>query len=167
MAGRTPAKASRILIKTRLKTQRIDQQRVLDFLEVLLGELWPGKACELSVLLVSRRRMAALNEAWMGVGGPTDQLSFPLDEAPGEDGRVLLGDLVLCPEVIAGQCRTQAPGGRPFTGTPEAELALVLIHGLLHLAGHDHHRPKAEKAMVALENLYFERHGKLLEGAWA
>ena len=156
---------SKILIKSRLKTHRLDQRRVSVFLKALLAELWPGRACELSVLLVSRRRMAELNAAWMGVSGPTDQLSFPLGESQ-DRGPILLGDLVLCPEVIQQQCATQAPGGRPFTGNREAELALVLIHGVLHLAGHDHDRPKAEKAMVALENRYYESHAHMLLGAW-
>jgi probable rRNA maturation factor len=157
---------SRILIKSQLRNHRFDPARLNTFLEALLEELWPGQPCELSVMLVSKRRMAELNNAWMGVSGPTDQLSFPLGEGRGAQCRILLGDLVICPEVVAQQCATQAPGGRPFTGTREAELALVLIHGLLHLAGHDHDKPRAEKAMVAQENRYYESHAHLLKGAW-
>jgi probable rRNA maturation factor len=86
----------------------------------------------------------------MGEPGPTDVLSFPMDElrAPDPDEEPplgLLGDIVLCPTVTAAQA---AEGGR----TAEAEADYLLIHGLLHLLGHDHAEPGEKKAMFDLND---------------
>jgi len=94
--------------------------------------------------------MTAYHEKFMGEPGPTDVLSFPMDElrAP-EDGEEppqgLLGDIVLCPEVTAAQA---AENGR----TAEAEADYLLIHGLLHLLGHDHAEPAEKKVMFDLND---------------
>ena len=73
--------------------------------------------------------MADLHERYMDEPGPTDVLSFPLDEADGTgDGRRLLGDVVIAPAVAA----------RNNPDDPAAELRLLLVHGILHLLGHDH-----------------------------
>ena len=87
---------------------------------------------------------------WMDEPGPTDVLSFPMDELrPGaratraEPG--LLGDVVLCPEVAA-----HAGQGRPAT-RPTEELLLLTTHGILHLLGYDHAEPEEEKEMFALQ----------------
>jgi probable rRNA maturation factor len=100
---------------------------------------------ELSLLLVDRDTMAALNEAHLGKAGPTDVLAFPIDE-PGEvpaDAPAILGDVVLCP-VVAHE---QAPR---FDRTPRQELRLLTVHGILHLLGMDHADPAEEREMFAL-----------------
>lgn len=100
---------------------------------------------ELSLLLVDRDTMAALNEQHMRKSGPTDVLAFPIDE-PGEappDAPAILGDVVLCPAVAAEQAHQ-------FGRTPHDELRLLTVHGILHLLGMDHADPESERAMFGL-----------------
>ena len=107
-------------------------------------------ATELTVRLVDADTMAVLNEKWMGHQGPTDVLSFPMDELrpPADDEEPpdgLLGDIVLCPEVTSRQA---AEHGR----TPEAEAEYLLVHGLLHLLGYDHATPDEKAEMFGLKD---------------
>ncbi len=104
---------------------------------------------ELSILLVTSDVMSELHVQWMDEPGPTDVLSFPMDELrPGSDSEPtppgLLGDVVLCPEVAAEQAR------RAGHSTAE-ELLLLTTHGILHLLGFDHAEPEEEKEMFALQ----------------
>jgi probable rRNA maturation factor len=104
---------------------------------------------DLSILLVAADVMSELHVQWMDEPGPTDVLSFPMDELrPGLDGEVtpagLLGDVVLCPEVAARQARDAGHS------TME-ELLLLTTHGILHLLGYDHVEPEEEKEMFALQ----------------
>lgn len=104
---------------------------------------------ELSILLVSPDVMAELHQRWMDLPGPTDVLSFPMDELrPARDGETpepgILGDIVLCPEVAADQARQAGHS------TVE-ELLLLTVHGILHLLGFDHAEPEEEQEMFALQ----------------
>ena len=104
---------------------------------------------DLSILLVDSDVMSELHVKWMDEPGPTDVLSFPMDELrPGADGEPsppgLLGDVVLCPEVAATQARE---AGHSTT----EELLLLTTHGILHLLGFDHAEPEEEKEMFALQ----------------
>jgi probable rRNA maturation factor len=104
---------------------------------------------ELSILFVDTTVMTELHVQWMGEPGPTDVLSFPMDELrPGRDGDVtpagLLGDVVLSPEVAAQQAVT---AGHSTT----EEMLLLTTHGILHLLGYDHAEPEEEKEMFALQ----------------
>ena len=92
---------------------------------------------ELSVSLVTRAEMAGLHERYLGEPGPTDVLSFTI----GEDG--LLGDVVICPEVA----RDQNPD-------LQAELRLLLVHGILHLLGYDHEEDEERTAMWERQHRY-------------
>ena len=104
---------------------------------------------DLSIVLVGSDVMSELHVQWMDEPGPTDVLSFPMDELrPGRPGEVtpagLLGDVVLCPEVAARQARD---AGHSTT----EELLLLTTHGILHLLGYDHAEPEEEKEMFALQ----------------
>ena len=104
---------------------------------------------ELSILFVDTDVMTELHVRWMDEPGPTDVLSFPMDELrPGRDGEVSgpgqLGDVVLCPEVAAQQARAAGQS------TAE-EMLLLTTHGILHLLGYDHVEPEEEKEMFALQ----------------
>ncbi|KGA06234.1 MAG: rRNA maturation RNase YbeY [Pontimonas sp.] len=104
---------------------------------------------ELAIVLVDEAAMEQLHLQWMGEPGPTDVLSFPMDELrPGRDGETsaegILGDIVLCPTVAASQA--EAAGHSVM-----AELSLLTIHGLLHLLGYDHAEPEEEKEMFGLQ----------------
>lgn len=101
---------------------------------------------ELNLAFVDEARMAALNAEFMGEVGPTDVLSFPLDAepAPGPGATLrLLGDVVICPSVAARNA-----GGPPGY---ETELALLVVHGVLHVMGMDHAEADEAAAMVARE----------------
>ena len=122
--------------------------------DVLDHEGLGGRSLEVHVHVVDEGPMAALNAEHMGGDGPTDVLSFPVDD-PAEvpDGvPVLLGDIVLCPAVADRQSAAH-------TGDYESELALLLVHGVLHLLGHDHAEPAEEVAMRNRERVHLARHG--------
>ena len=92
---------------------------------------------ELSVSFVDRDEMEDLHVRYLGEDGPTDVLSCPQDDVH------LLGDVVICPEVAAGQALR-------LGHEPAAELELLVAHGLLHLLGHDHAEPDERTRMFAL-----------------
>lgn len=100
---------------------------------------------ELALLLVDETTIAGLNAQHMGKEGPTDVLAFPID-APGEaapDAPAILGDVVLCPAVAHQQASS-------FGRTPDDEVRLLTVHGILHLLGMDHADPEEERAMFGL-----------------
>jgi probable rRNA maturation factor len=103
---------------------------------------------ELSILLVDEDTMSAYHEKYLGEPGPTDVLSFPMDELrPPADGEEppagLLGDIVLCPAVAERQA-----GENRRSASEEAEY--LLVHGLLHLLGYDHSNPEEQAEMFGL-----------------
>ncbi len=106
-------------------------------------------ADELSILLAGDRAVRRLNRAWRGVDRPTDVLSFPAAPAPGSR---LLGDVAISLDTARRAARA---GGR----TEGAELDRYLAHGLLHLVGHDHQRPRDARAMAAAEVALLRREG--------
>lgn len=139
--------------------------------DVLAAEGVHG-AGELSLLFVSAPAIAALNEQFMGKSGPTDVLSFPIDaEEEDEAGRFpdggspapsnggprtarlpyLLGDIVIAP-TIAARNAPEHEGDRGHGGTLEDELALLLVHGILHLRGMDHEVDDEAEQMEARED---------------
>lgn len=91
---------------------------------------------ELSVSFVDEDEMADLHVRFMGEEGPTDVLSFPLDDVD-EGGVRLLGDVVIAPAVAA----------RNNPASPDAEVRLLLVHGILHVLGWDHEE-EAERARM-------------------
>lgn len=109
---------------------------------------------ELSLLFVDEATMAELNVEHMGHEGPTDVLSFPIDAedemAHRQDEHVLLGDVVICPAVA----HRNAPD---HAGTYPDEIALLTVHGILHVLGHDHAEPEETMVMQARERELLER----------
>jgi probable rRNA maturation factor len=101
-----------------------------------------GARGELTLTFVDRDEIASLNREHMGADGPTDVLSFPLDslDAPIPGEPVLLGDVVVCPAVAADAAPEHA-------GTFDDELALLVVHGCLHVLGYDHAEPDETRAM--------------------
>jgi len=94
---------------------------------------------ELSLSFVGEEEMADLHVRYLDEPGPTDVLSFPMDE----DG--LLGDVVVCP----------AEAARNNPDVP-AELRLLVVHGVLHLLGYDHEADEDRRAMWAKQDAYVE-----------
>jgi probable rRNA maturation factor len=104
---------------------------------------------DLAIVLVDEAAMEQLHVQWMDEPGPTDVLSFPMDELrPGSDDALtpagLLGDIVLCPQVAIAQAET---AGHSVLD----ELLLLTTHGMLHLLGFDHATPEEEKEMFGIQ----------------
>lgn len=108
----------------------VDVSKLATLAERVLGS--EGAVGELTLNFIDRADMAELNAQHMGGSGPTDVLSFPMldDESP-PDVPALLGDVVISPAVAADQFADHA-------GTLDDELALLVVHGILHVLGHDH-----------------------------
>lgn len=130
--------------------ESVDTERLVQLATFALDALRIHPQAELSILLVDVDTMSAYHQKFMGEPGPTDVLSFPMDELrapePEEEPPLgLLGDIVLCPTITAAQA---ADSGR----TPEEEADYLLIHGLLHLLGHDHEEPAEKQVMFDLND---------------
>ncbi len=111
---------------------------------------------ELNLLFIDEHEMQGLNALHMGDDRTTDVLSFPLDGADGATaGESLIGDIVVCPAYAA----RQAPGPAGSTGHRgiDDELALLIVHGVLHLLGWDHADAEQTRAMQAREQVLLDR----------
>jgi probable rRNA maturation factor len=95
---------------------------------------------DLSIVLADDARLHELNRDYLGVDAPTDVLSFPASETDPETGARYIGDIVISVPYAA---KGAAKAGHPL----ESELQLLVVHGVLHLLGHDHAKPK-EKAKM-------------------
>ena len=110
-----------------------------------VAELGLNEACELNLLLVDEAEMTDLHVKWMGEPGPTDVLSFPMDEVRPQWKEVaILGDIVLCPCIAQSQALS---AGHSFFH----EVAILSVHGLLHILGFDHALRSDELEMFALQ----------------
>src|SRR5690625_4325730 len=102
------------------------------------------EAAELTVRVVGPEESRALNRAYRGQDKPTNVLSFPFEAPPGVDADGLLGDLVICADIIE---REAAEQGKLVS----AHWAHMVVHGVLHLLGYDHQEDRAAEVMEALE----------------
>ncbi len=134
----------------------VSEAELISVARFVIAEMDVNPAAELSMVLLDSAAMADLHMRWMDLPGPTDVMSFPMDELePGgrpdapEPGPTMLGDIVLCPEFAAEQA---AAAGHSLGH----ELALLTIHGVLHLLGYDHAEPDEEKEMIALQSRLLE-----------
>ncbi|WP_285730890.1 rRNA maturation RNase YbeY [Nocardiopsis sp. ATB16-24] len=127
----------------------VDEERLSRLARHVLDAMRVHPLAELSVVLVDEEPMAELHVRWMDEPGPTDVLSFPMDELrPGAPGRVsepgVLGDVVICPQVARRQAEKAGHA-------VEAEIDLLCVHGILHLLGYDHAEPEEHKEMFGLQ----------------
>lgn len=116
--------------------------------------LTEGAAGELTLTFIDDDDIAELNAEYMGKTGPTDVLSFPLDDddEPSLPGvPTLLGDIVISASVADRQFLDHA-------GTYDDELALLVVHGVLHILGHDHEEPEETTVMRAREIALLQEH---------
>jgi probable rRNA maturation factor len=138
----------------------VGEDALRELAQYVIGQMDVHPLADLSMLLVDEAHMTNLHEKWMEEPGPTDVLSFPMDElrphsiagpnrtrGRDEDDSepVLLGDVVLCPQVAAAQAKEHGH-------STQAELELLTVHGVLHLLGYDHADPEEEVEMFALQN---------------
>jgi probable rRNA maturation factor len=144
-------------------TQSVDEVRVLALATFALDYMHIHPDTDLAIVFVDEPAMEVLHIQWMDESGPTDVLSFPMDELrPGTEGQLtpagLLGDIVVCPQVAATQAET---AGHETIN----EILLLTTHGVLHLLGFDHAEPEEEKEMFGLQREILEAFYKSELGA--
>jgi probable rRNA maturation factor len=127
----------------------VDEAALLRLATFALDHLRVHPDADLAVLLVDEAAMEQLHVQWMDEPGPTDVLSFPMDELrPGTDEDItppgLLGDIVLCPQVAIAQAKDAGHSTLD-------ELELLTAHGILHLLGFDHAEPEDEREMFGIQ----------------
>jgi probable rRNA maturation factor len=132
----------------------VDLKIVRSVAEYVIEQLKLHPMVDLGIIFVNVKPMSDLHVQWMDEPGPTDVLSFPMDELrPGaEDGPMpegVLGDVVICPQVASLQA--QAAGHSTMD-----EINLLLTHGMLHLLGFDHAEPDEEREMFRLQKSLLE-----------
>jgi probable rRNA maturation factor len=138
----------------------VDESLLAGLARHVLDDMRVHPLAELSVLLVDEPAMTELHVRWMGEEGPTDVLAFPMDELrlpqPGgphgdhhtvaaDATDVLLGDVVICPQVAAIQA------GEADHDVQD-EIDLLCTHGILHLLGYDHAEPEEHATMFGLQD---------------
>ncbi len=127
----------------------LDELELVACARYVMGEMKVHPQADLCLRLVDEAAMETLHVQWMDLPGPTDVMSFPMDELrPGSDDddpeEGVLGDIVLCPSVAQKQA---ADAGH----ATEEELLLLTTHGILHLLGYDHAEPEEEREMFELQ----------------
>ena len=107
---------------------------------------------DLSIILTNDARLHELNLNYLGIDAPTDVLSFPASETDPETGTRYVGDIL----ISIPRAQTQADAaGHPL----EAEVQLLVVHGVLHLLGHDHAEPEGKSRMWIAQAEILERLG--------
>jgi probable rRNA maturation factor len=120
----------------------VNEPNIISVAEFAMTQMGLHVDCDLAISIVDESRMSELHEEWMDLKGPTDVLSFPMDElTPNSPEPGIVGDIVLCPQFAQAQAKNGL----------EAELNLLTIHGVLHCLGFDHAQPPEEKAMFDLQ----------------
>ena len=131
----------------------VNEEMLVDVCSFALQSMDVHPDTEATITLVDEATMADLHVRWMDLEGPTDVMSFPMDELTPGGGRpdaspfgaAMLGDIILCPAFD----RKQAEMAGHDLGH---ELALLTVHGVLHLLGYDHVMPDEEREMFSLQN---------------
>jgi len=120
-----------------------DEQQVNSWLRCVLESVGYEKPAQLSVCIVGRQEITALNSQYRKKNKATNVLSFPYEPLPGVD-IPLLGDVVICAEVVNDEAREQGKN-------TEQHWAHMIVHGALHLLGYDHINDKDAQHMEAME----------------
>ena len=126
-----------------------EEEELVAQAQFVLSQLHVNPASDLSIMLVAEVEMADLHQRYMDEPGPTDVLSFPMDELrAGTPGNIqpegVLGDVVICPAVAQRQAQDAGHD-------TAVEMRLLLTHGILHLLGHDHAEPEEHAVMFGLQ----------------
>ncbi len=127
----------------------VEEGRLQRLAAFVLESMHVHPDAELGVVLADEAAIEQLHVQWMNDPGPTDVLSFPMDELrPGRVDAVtpagILGDIVICPQVALGQAEA---AGHDL----QQEMSVLLTHGMLHLMGFDHATPAEEAEMFGLQ----------------
>ncbi len=166
--------AIQVFVADEQSDRPVEPERWGELAEAVLADRGVAEPAELNVLFVDKAAIASLNERFLHKKGPTDVLSFPIEDeldlppppagpaaglaGPGREPfgpegplPLLIGDVVICPEVAYENAPAHA-------GEYESELALLLVHGILHLLGMDHEKEEEAEEMEALERQLLARH---------
>ena len=123
-----------------------DEDQIVDVASFALDKMGIHPDSELSITLVDEDEITKLHVQWMDLPGPTDVLSFPMDELKpfsASDGPGIVGDIVICPQFAEKQAIKHSTAD---------EISLLTVHGVLHLLGFDHAEPEEHKVMFALQD---------------
>ena len=134
-----------IKIRNRQRRFPVDSKAIRQAVTVLMTELLPTDSYELAVLFVNETRMAELNQRHLHHEGPTDIITFDYSTPV-----LLHGELVICPAVASAHAKK-------YRVTRGREYARYLIHGVLHLRGHDDQKPAARRKMKTEENRLLQK----------
>jgi probable rRNA maturation factor len=126
----------------------IDEKQLVKLGAFVLNQLRIHPQSNLNIIVVDEPAMTEYHRRFMDLDGPTDVMSFPMDELrvpplEARPPRGTLGDVVLCPAYVRKQ---PAVTGRSLQG----EVEYLLVHGILHLLGYDHAEPEEKAEMFAL-----------------
>lgn len=131
-------------------TYKCDEDRIKSLADFTLSKLGIHPDSELSIRLVNEDEITQLHIKWMDLPGPTDVLSFPMDEMKpnsASNGPGVIGDIVLCPAFAEKNGKQSL----------EDELELLTVHGVLHLLGYDHEELSEEKEMFGLQEEFLNQ----------
>lgn len=145
------------LILPKSYAREIDQKRLATAFREGLRELGLAKNSSLTLRITNNRLIRQLNRAWRGENSATDVLSFENAFTDPETGEEYLGDLVISFEKARQQARV---GGHAV----QAEIELLFVHGLLHLAGYDHDQKEEWAEMTRVQDQILRKIGNPLQG---
>jgi probable rRNA maturation factor len=123
-----------------------NEDQIVDVAAFALDKMGIHPESDLGITLVDEDEITKLHIQWMDLPGPTDVLSFPMDELKpfsASDGPGIIGDIVICPQFAAKQA---------INHSTEDEISLLTVHGVLHLLGFDHAREEEHKVMFELQD---------------
>jgi probable rRNA maturation factor len=123
-----------------------NEDEIVDVAAFALDKMGIHPDSDLGITLVDEDEITKLHIEWMNLPGPTDVLSFPMDELKpfsASDGPGIIGDIVICPQFAAKQA----------VNHPTAdEISLLTVHGVLHLLGFDHVEEEEHKVMFGIQD---------------
>ena len=123
-----------------------NEDQIVDVAAFALDKMGVHPESDLGITLVDEDEITKLHIQWMDLPGPTDVLSFPMDELKpfsASDGPGIIGDIVICPQFAAKQA---------INHSTEDEISLLTVHGVLHLLGFDHVEEEEHKVMFGLQD---------------
>ena len=123
-----------------------NEDEIVDVAAFALEKMGIHPESDLGITLVDEDEITKLHIQWMDLPGPTDVLSFPMDELKpfsAGDGPGIIGDIVICPQFAAKQA---------INHSTEEEISLLTVHGVLHLWGFDHVEEEEHKVMFGIQD---------------
>jgi len=142
-----------IIIEDKQNLIKVPEEFFGEISKIILEEEGKGLNFEISFLLVNNQEIQELNSTYRNINKPTDVLSFPMweeNDIPLPDIDNLLGDIVISTDKVMEQSKEHGH-------SHEREIAILVIHGLLHLFHYDHMEDDEEEQMRKKEKLYLDK----------